>query len=183
MCGNWIQFPFEPQQHRIYTGPEVSLRRYFVRNFTSADVKIRHHMTPSWSAHGSFSQENIGTKCRVHSRMASQHVKKFRTFSFSQNTQKCPFWSGIYSAVVAFAGDVCSASTLTSLQGLDYFSAEGGKAFDDMVTVVDKLGDVYELGLTWSKEQIRKLKLAKRYFKSDYKVSDLLNNFLLDEMP
>ena len=52
-----------------------------------------------------------------------------------------------------------------------------------MVTVVDKLGDVYELGLTWSKEQIRKLKLAKRYFKSDYKVSDLLNNFLLDEMP
>ncbi|CAB4029913.1 SURP and G-patch domain-containing 1, partial [Paramuricea clavata] len=66
--------------------------------------------------------------------------------------------------------DVCSASTRTSLQGLDYFSAEGGKAFDDMVTVVDKLGDVYELGLTWSKEQIRKLKLAKRYFKSDYKV-------------
>jgi hypothetical protein len=85
--------------------------------------------------------------------------------------------------VVAFGGDVYSASTRTSLQGLDYFSAEGGKAFDDMVTVADKLGDVYELGVTWSKEQIRKLKLAKRYFKSDYKVSDLLNNFLLDEMP
>lgn len=79
--------------------------------------------------------------------------------------------------------DVCSASTRTSLQGLDYFSAEGAKAFDDMVAVVDKLGDVYERGLTWSKEHIRKLKLAKRYFKSDYKVSDLLNNFLLDEMP
>jgi hypothetical protein len=29
--------------HRIDTGPEVSLRRYFVRNFTSADVKLRHH--------------------------------------------------------------------------------------------------------------------------------------------
>ena len=85
--------------------------------------------------------------------------------------------------VVAIAGDVCSASTRTLLQGLEYFSAEGGKAFDDMVTVVDKLDDVYELGLTWSKEQIRKLKLAKRYFESDYKVSDLLNNFLLDEMP
>ena len=41
--------------YRIDTGPEVSLRRYFVRNFTSADVKIRHHMTPSWSAHGRFS--------------------------------------------------------------------------------------------------------------------------------
>jgi hypothetical protein len=79
--------------------------------------------------------------------------------------------------VVAFAGEVCTASTRTSLQGFDYFSAEGGKSFDDMVTVVDKLGDVYELGLTWSKEQIRKLNLAKRYFKSDYNVSDLLNNF------
>ena len=46
---------FHTPGHRIDTGPEVSLRRYFVRNFTSADVKIRHRMTPSWSTHGSFS--------------------------------------------------------------------------------------------------------------------------------
>jgi hypothetical protein len=85
--------------------------------------------------------------------------------------------------VVAFAGEACTASTRTSHQGFDYFSAEGGKSFDDMVTVVDKLGDVYELGLTWSKEQIRKMNLAKRYFKSDYNVTNLLNIFLLDEMP
>ena len=38
--------------------------------------------------------------------------------------------------------DVCSASTRTPLQGLDYFTAEGGKAFDDMVAVVEELGDV-----------------------------------------
>lgn len=74
--------------------------------------------------------------------------------------------------------DVCPASIRTSLQGLDYFSAEGGKAFDDMIAVVDKLGDVYELGLSWSREQIRKLKLAKRYLKGDYKVSDLSKYFL-----
>ena len=66
--------------------------------------------------------------------------------------------------------NVCSASTRTSLQGLDYFSAEGAKAFDDLVAIVDKLGDVYELGLTWSKEKTEKLKLAKRYLKGDYKV-------------
>ena len=66
---------------------------------------------------------------------------------------------------------VCLASIRTSLQGLDYFSAEGAKAFDDLIGVVDKLGDEYELGLSWSKEQIRKLKLAKRYLKGDYKVS------------
>lgn len=70
----------------------------------------------------------------------------------------------------------CLHPHLTS--GLDYFSAEGGKAFDDMIAVVDKLGDVYELGLSWSREQIRKLKLAKRYLKGDYKVSDLSKYFL-----
>lgn len=69
--------------------------------------------------------------------------------------------------------DVCSASTRTSLQGLDYFSAEGAKAFDDMVAVVDRLGDIYEFGLTWSKEQAEKLKIAKRYLKGDYKVNDV----------
>ena len=69
--------------------------------------------------------------------------------------------------------NVCSASTRTSLQGLDYFSAEGAKAFDDLVAVVDKLGDVYELGLTWSKEKAEKLKMAKRYPKGDYKVGEV----------
>ena len=72
---------------------------------------------------------------------------------------------------------VCSASTRTSLEGLDYFSAEGAKAFDELIGVVDKLGDEYELGVSWSKEQIRKLKMAKRYLKSDYKVSDFLKIF------
>ena len=72
---------------------------------------------------------------------------------------------------------VCSASTRTSLEGLDYFSAEGAKAFDELIGVVDKLGDEYELGVSWSKEQIRKLKMAKRYLKSDYKVSCFLRIF------
>jgi hypothetical protein len=50
-----IQINESRSSHRIDTRPEGTLRRYFVRNFTSADVKIRHHMTPSWSAHGRFS--------------------------------------------------------------------------------------------------------------------------------
>ena len=62
--------------------------------------------------------------------------------------------------------NVCSASTHTSLQGLNLFSAEGAKAFDDLVAVVDKLGDVYELGLTWPKDKTEKLKLAKRFVSS-----------------
>ena len=31
-----------------------------------------------------------------------------------------------------------------SLQGLDYFSADGVKAFDDLHKIVEKLGDGYE---------------------------------------
>jgi len=65
---------------------------------------------------------------------------------------------------------VCAASTRTSLQGLDYFSADGSKAFDDIIDVVDKLGDKYGCTLAWSKEQISKLQTAKRYLKGDYKV-------------
>jgi hypothetical protein len=66
---------------------------------------------------------------------------------------------------------VCSASMRKSLQGLDYFSADGAKAFDDLQEVVEKLGDCYQRGMSWSKEMSKKLKLAKRYLKGDYKVS------------
>ena len=74
--------------------------------------------------------------------------------------------------------DVCSASTRTSLQGFDYFTAEGGKAFDDVAAVVEKLGDVYGLGLRRSKEHIKNVKEAKRYLKGDYKVRGLFNEIV-----
>jgi hypothetical protein len=40
--------------------------------------------------------------------------------------------------------NVCSASVRTSLQGLDYISAMGGQAFDDLENLVDMLGDRYD---------------------------------------
>lgn len=42
---------------------------------------------------------------------------------------------------------VCSASVRKSLQGLDYVSAEGAKAFDELAAVVENLGD-YGKGLS-----------------------------------
>jgi hypothetical protein len=62
-----------------------SLKQYFVRNFTSADLKIRHHMTPSWSAHRSFSWDKHRYKvpCALQNGIAR---KKIRTFFPSQNT-------------------------------------------------------------------------------------------------
>ena len=64
----------------------------------------------------------------------------------------------------------CLASVRKSLQGLDYFSADGAKSFDDLDDVVQKIGDSGGLGLSWAKENKEKLKVAKRYLKGDYKV-------------
>ena len=66
---------------------------------------------------------------------------------------------------------VCSASTRKSLQGLDYVSAAGAKAFEDLEEVIEKIGDDYGKGLTWAKQQKEKLQIAKRYLKGDYKVT------------
>ena len=66
--------------------------------------------------------------------------------------------------------NVCSATVRKTLQGIDYVAAEGTKAFDDLQDVVEKLGDIHGKGLTLGKDQNEKLKNAKRYLKTDYKV-------------
>ena len=63
---------------------------------------------------------------------------------------------------------VCSASVRSSLQGLDYFMAQGGKAFDDLEEVLDSLADA--VGHSWAKNMKDQLKVGKRYLKGDYKV-------------
>ena len=65
--------------------------------------------------------------------------------------------------------DVCSASVRNSLQGLDYFTAQGTQAFDDLESVVDKLGEDCGMGLAWVKEKKEQLEERKRYLKNDYK--------------
>ena len=62
---------------------------------------------------------------------------------------------------------VCSASTRKSLQGLDYVSAAGAKAFDELEEVIDKFGNNYGKGFTWAKVLKEKLHLVKRYLKGD----------------
>ncbi len=59
---------------------------------------------------------------------------------------------------------------LQSLQGLEYFSASGAEAFDELQKVVDKLVDECGKNLTWGKDVNDKLKHAKRYLKGDCKV-------------
>ena len=64
---------------------------------------------------------------------------------------------------------VCGATVRKSLQGLDYFAAEGGKAFDDLAGVVDRLA-VHGADSNWVSYCKIALKNGKSYIKSDYKV-------------
>ena len=60
--------------------------------------------------------------------------------------------------------DVCSAGVRYSLQGLDYFTAQDTQAFDDLESVVDKLGEDCGMGSSWVKEKKEQLKEGKRYY-------------------
>ena len=62
----------------------------------------------------------------------------------------------------------CTATVRKSLQGLDYFAAEGANAFDDLIAIVEKLGD-----RQWVQRCEQALKEGKQYLKTDYKVSQV----------
>lgn len=64
---------------------------------------------------------------------------------------------------------ICSASTRKSLQGLDYVSSTGAQAFEELLDVVEKIGDVGK-GMDWAKDAQNRLRAGKRYLKGDYKV-------------
>ncbi len=70
----------------------------------------------------------------------------------------------------------CSASVRKSLQGLDYIAAEGTTAFDDLLSVSEKL---FDHGL--DHHTVQRLQLAlkegKQYLKTDYKVK-LIHSFI-----
>lgn len=63
----------------------------------------------------------------------------------------------------------CSASVRKSLQGLDYFAADGAQAFDTLISVVHQLSE-FGADNSWETTTIDSLKTAKMYLKGDYKV-------------
>ena len=42
------------------------------------------------------------------------------------------------------------ASVCTSLQGLDYFAAEGARAFDDLASIVEDISSLRADGREWA---------------------------------
>lgn len=64
----------------------------------------------------------------------------------------------------------CKASVRKSLQGLDYFAAEGARAFDDLGLIVNKISPLRADGVEWATATHDALKAGKLYLKGDYKV-------------
>lgn len=63
----------------------------------------------------------------------------------------------------------CTATVRKSLQGLDYIAAEGGKAFNNLLVILDKNCD-YATDRSRISSCEDALKAGKQYLKTDYKV-------------
>ena len=71
----------------------------------------------------------------------------------------------------------CSASVRKFLQGLDYYAAEGTRAFDEMISLVRKMGES-DHDMAWQNKTIDSLRSAKFYLKGDYKVCNTSLNVI-----
>lgn len=67
--------------------------------------------------------------------------------------------------------DKCKASTRKSLQGLDYFAADGMRSFKELESLVHRLGEL-SLGQEREVRYVKLLKAAKFYLKGDFRVSN-----------
>ena len=65
----------------------------------------------------------------------------------------------------------CSALVRKSLEGLDYFAAEGARAFDDLASIVEDISSLRADGREWARRIKDSLKAGKLYLKSDFKVN------------
>ena len=85
---------------------------------------------------------------------------------YSEETNFKPFSERTMLRVLA----ECKAFVWKSLQGLDYFAADGARVFKDLDNLVRQLGDL-GLGNEWQVQHVELLKAAKSYIKGDFKVT------------
>lgn len=74
------------------------------------------------------------------------------------------------STLMNVLSEACLASIRKSLQGLDYYVADGGKAFDDLQEIVDRLVDVDAVTTSEAENIKTRLKNGKQYIKTEFKV-------------
>lgn len=63
----------------------------------------------------------------------------------------------------------CGAKVRTSLEGIDYFVAEGSRAFTTLSNILDELVQIEVLNLQQSKDATSLLLQCKQYLKTDFK--------------
>lgn len=78
------------------------------------------------------------------------------------------------STLMKVMSEACLASIRKCLQGLDYYVADGGKAFDDLQEVVDRLLTANAVTPSKAENMKTRLKDAKHYIKTEYKVKEYL---------
>lgn len=89
----------------------------------------------------------------VSERIANQYIQ------YCEETNFKPFSKSTMLRILS----ACTATVRKSLQGLDYIAAEGGKAFDDLISILEKIKE-------WIASCEDALKAGKQYLKTDYKV-------------
>lgn len=99
----------------------------------------------------------------IRSMIAQRIIDQY--LQFSSETSFRPFSKSTMKRILSS----CTATVRKSLQGLDYISADGAKAFDDLQIILDKLCD-HGLDKQTSNNCKLSLKTAKQYLKTDYKV-------------
>ena len=77
------------------------------------------------------------------------------------------------STLMKVMSEACLPSIRKCLQGLDYYVAEGGKTFDDLETVVDRLLADSAESVAEAESLKKPLKDGKQYVKSEFKVSSV----------
>ena len=75
------------------------------------------------------------------------------------------------STLMKILSEACLASIRKCLQGLDYYVADGGKAFDDLQEVVNQLLAVKAVTPAKAEDFKTLLKEGKQYIKTEFKVS------------
>lgn len=97
--------------------------------------------------------------------MIPEHIIK-QYQQYCSETNFTPFSKSAMQRILSW----CTASVRKSLQGLDYFSVEGVKAFDDLVSLIEKLVVDAQLERQEDKRLQQTLKEGKSYLKNDCKV-------------
>lgn len=97
-------------------------------------------------------------RCLIPERIAVQYEQYCKEVGFT------PF--GKRTILRALAA--CSATVRKSLQGLDYFAADGASAFDKMISLLNQLKGLLEDTTVGRWQEM--LKKSKLYLKADFKV-------------